>query len=178
MTAPQDGGGSASIITSAAFPALGAHYFGRAYFFVTALPSENVHVNYLTGRGQLPSGATADYSYGLGGTHLMANYFVFDPWQDWWRNSDTVLPVGEWICLEWEFDRDADTMHQWLNGAALTDQTVVGESPCCADKPWDAPTFAQQKIGWDYYQTTTIKNWDVFVDEVVLDDAPIGCLTD
>lgn len=176
MHAPDTGGSGASLTVSSAFPQLADHYFGRMYFRIDALPSAGVHVDYLTGSGPLAGGSDANYSFGLSGSRLMANYFVFSPWQDHWKNSAEEMPTNRWVCIEWEFDRLSDTLCQWLDGRPIEDQTVIGESPEVPGKAWRAPSFARQRIGYVYYQTSSTKNFNVWLDEVVLDESRIGCL--
>ena len=86
------------------------------------MPGQSYHALYRYG-GQLPSRSGTTFV----GSQLMANYDTPDsypsadgPRSDCWQHANrSVVPVGKWSCVEWQFDGPNNTMRIWLDGARL-----------------------------------------------------------
>jgi hypothetical protein len=107
----------------------------------------------------------------------MANYETNGVSSDCWQHSATAMPTGTWACVEWKFDGTQDRMELWLDGAKLDDLTVLGQGEGCighdTGDQWLAPTFERLRLGFESYQSDDPR--ELWIDDVVIDDAPIGC---
>ena len=174
------------------FPVPNNTYYGRMLFWLESAPTAAVHWTFLQGGGTVP-GQTyrALYRYGgqhpvSGGNQLMANYETPDsyggngPRSDCWKHAEgVVVPEGRWSCVEWKFDGMLDEMRLWLDGEAIDSLTVMGSGEGCVsadvNNTWTAPNFEYLEIGWESYQPDEERT--LFIDDLVIDTAPIGCPT-
>ena len=180
---------------AALFPAPGNAYFGRMMFRVESVPRASAHWTIIQSSGVVP-GQTyhAVYRYGgqqpitegttFIGSQLMANYDTPDfysgsgPGSDCWLHADKkVVPVGRWACAEWQFDGAHNTMRFWLDGVPLEALTMPGTGKGCVHQPatytWTAPAFQDVAVGWQSYMTDDART--MYIDDVVIDTAKIGC---
>ncbi len=72
----------------------------------------------------------------------------------------------EWFCIEWHHDRVAQTATLWIDGGEVLAVT--------ADDDPQMPMYDDISVGWANYQPAD-PQFVVFLDEVVLDDARVGC---
>ena len=177
------------------FPVPGNHFFGRMMFWLEAAPTGDVHWTILQSTGTVP-GQTyrAQYRYGgqhpimqggsFAGSQLMANYETPDsyggmgPSTDCWHHANqTVVPVGKWSCMEWEFDGTGNQLRFWLDSQPIESLTVNGTGQGCVSQSegyvWTAPTFSELEIGWESYQEDTART--AYIDDLALSTAKIGC---
>lgn len=191
------GGKTAFIQLSRAtvFPVPGNMYYGRMMFRLESAPEASVHWTFIQSGGVVP-GQTyhALYRYGgqqpvtQGGTfvgnQLMANYETPDsysgngPSSDCWHHAKgTVVPVGRWACVEWQFDGPNNALRMWLDGSALDDLTVQGQGQGCVHQPatfeWTAPKFDNLEVGWESYQGDSART--LYVDDLVIATTRVGC---
>lgn len=80
-------------------------------------------------------------------------------------------PSDGWLCIEWEYDGQANEMRYWMDGDLVEDMVVLGDE----DPPWTAPTFESFALGLHNFQPGTSDGYELWFDELVLDTAPIGC---
>jgi len=183
------------LAAASVFPVPGNVYFGRMMAWLDSAPDQSVHWTFIQGGGLVP-GQTYHALYRYGGQHpvtqggsfvgtqLMANYETPDsysgngPSSDCWNHANqTVMPVGRWACVEWQFDGPNDTMRFWLDGAAVDTLTVMGTGEGCGHQPnnytWTAPTFDRMDLGWESYQQDDART--IWIDDVVLSKTKIGC---
>jgi len=118
------------------------------------------------------------YRYGgMNDGELLANYETQGVGTDCWRGSDSVMPQGQWTCLEWHFDGNTDTMELYVDGQIIDDVTVVEMGDGCIAHDtgdyWYAPIFDTMRLGWEHYQATSAR--EMWIDDVALDDERIGC---
>ncbi|HEX7671084.1 MAG TPA: hypothetical protein VF395_15925, partial [Polyangiaceae bacterium] len=127
------GGKTAFIQLSRAtvFPVPGNMYYGRMMFRLESAPEASVHWTFIQSGGVVP-GDTYHALYRYGGQHpvtqggtfvgnqLMANYETPDsysgngPSSDCWHHAKgTVVPVGRWACVEWQFDGPNNALRMW-----------------------------------------------------------------
>lgn len=178
------------------FPVANDSFFGRARFFFESVPASEVHWTFLAGSGlRADDQHRAEYRYGgqkplldssgaFLGSQLMANYETPDfysgggPGSDCWHHSQArPVPVGRWVCVEWQFDGPNDAMRLWLDGEAAEDLTVNATGQGCVHQPagytWTAPSFERVSLGWQGYQPDERRT--VYVDDVALGTSRIGC---
>jgi hypothetical protein len=79
--------------------------------------------------------------------------------------------------VEWQFDGPNDAMNLWLDGRAIPGASVTGTGEGCvnaaANFEWTAPTFQTLDLGWEAYQTDTLRT--AWIDDVVLSTTRVGC---
>ncbi|MEA2698377.1 MAG: hypothetical protein QOI66_2648 [Myxococcales bacterium] len=166
------------------FPLPGNKLYGRMMFWLSQTPTE--HFNIIEATGPLP-GMTriAKYAYGGKFGGLMAAYTIRNQESDppTVDCGDKPSPPGyvekQWICVEWTFDGSKDEMHLSLDGRPQTAVDVVKTGGCSegaappADGLWHAPTFDKLFLGFFAHPFNVAI--DVFIDDVVISTAPIGC---
>lgn len=155
------------------FPVDGNHFFGRAWFHVDPI-APDTHSAALTARGQL-DGATAQYRLDSNGARFNSRY-VHNPTVEQHgglKKFGYDVPDQQWLCIEWEYDGEHDTMRYWMNGDEIADMTVT---PGSEEQPWVAPVFSDFEIGWRTYQAAqSAAAHDVVWDAVALATMRIGC---
>ena len=170
-----------SIASPSFFPAPGNQFYGRAWFYVTAVPPMTTHWTNISGEGRAPDAGTNVTAYvRYGGQvmkHLMANYDTSNVGSDCWQHSTVAMPEGTWNCYEWHFDQPNNRMELWLDGTQISALTVNGTGMGCITNglggKWILPQFDTLRLGWEHYQTSIpIEMW---VDDVALDSQRIGC---
>jgi len=196
-TEMQSGGKTAYIelASTSVFPVPNNMFYGRMMFRLESAPTQSVHWTFIQAGGVIP-GQQYHAIYRYGGQHpvtqgttfvgnqLMANYDTPDsysgtgPSSDCWHHANgTVVPVGRWSCVEWQFDGPNNTLRMWLDGKALDDLTVVGRGEGCVHQPatfpWTAPNFDRLSVGWESYQGDSART--LYIDNIVIDTKPIGC---
>lgn len=165
-------------------PVTGNNLFGRMRVWVNDLPSgdkndnELVHYSFISGSGHsAAAGGTTLVKYGaMNFKRFLANYWEGPTKYDCWRNSATAMPEGRWSCLEWQFDGPRNEARLWLDGAALTDATILGMGDGCVgttNQPWKFPVFDRLELGWQNYQLWS--GQELWVDDVAIGTARIGC---
>ncbi|MFO0617741.1 MAG: hypothetical protein U0414_34425 [Polyangiaceae bacterium] len=163
-----------------AFPIAGNIVYGRMMIYMDATANDGVHWTMIQGSGPLAGhdGVTSFYRYGgMWAGKMMANYETWGLSTDCWNNSEAVMPTGKWTCMEWKFDGPANDMHFWLDGKEISDLHVQDQGMGCGGHDlgdqWLAPTFEKMWLGWESYQNDDAR--EAWIDDVILDDAPIGC---
>lgn len=163
------------------FPVAGNSFYGRAWFYVAAVPANTTHWTNISGEGPVPDAGTNVRAFvRYGGQvmkRLMANYDTSNVGTDCWQHSTVAMPEGTWNCYEWHFDQPNNRMELWLDGTPLTQVTINGTGQGCIDNglggKWLLPQFDSLRLGWEHYQTSIpIQMW---VDDVALDTQRIGC---
>lgn len=156
--------------------------YGRFFLWVDRVPDSSVHYTFASGSGQLGS-LYAVYNYGgMGG--LMANYYKSsapDP-TDCWQTKSVPFPTGGWKCVAFRFDGKNNELAFSLDGVDVPELHVLGNSKTdqtCTipgvDGRWLAPVFDSVGVGWESYQHDAAGAHDAWIDDVILDDTPIGC---
>src|SRR5690606_20243872 len=99
-----------------------------------------------------------------------------------WTNHDTdpdgapqEPPENEWTCLEWEHKGSTNETRFFVDGvehpSLYTSATDHGGNQA---EDYILPTMTSFWFGWWQYQADP-EPFDVWIDEVALDDERIGC---
>lgn len=158
--------------------------YGRFMIWTDRIPDKTVHWTIAHGDGPLPGGLRATYNYGgMGG--LMANYYKDSKPQptDCWQTKSQAFPTGKWACVAFVLDGKTNQMRFSLDGVDIPELHVVGDAKTDAtctvkgvDGKWYAPSpFENVSVGWESYQHDSVGAHTAWIDDVVLDDAPMGC---
>jgi hypothetical protein len=155
-------------------------FFLRLRVWVDAFPSSPANAHYTLVEAMPQGGGTRVRA--LGGQSYPADGGPFwgigsdggasGDWTDWYAPRE-VAHAGRWVCAEMEL-RDADDfVRLTIDGVPNENLTVTGGSMHAG---FAFPTFDSLNIGWQLYQTPSDPGaYDVWIDDLVLDDAPIGC---
>lgn len=165
-----------------AFAPPGNSYFGRMYLYVTEFPSapDWAHYTLVEARGT----GSGDRVRPVGGQYAPTSSGAFwgigddgGPTGDWtnWRTS-APSEAGRWLCVEWEMDATNNFIRLSFDGVDNDDLTVDTTHHGGNDVDFVFPMFDDLKIGWQLYQGgTTPHEFDLWIDDVVLDVTRVGC---
>lgn len=180
-----DGGAGANVglRTVRGFPPARNTYFGRAFVWMAArAPTTHSTLFESGGRivdagifdGSLPDGGlNVSQRFSISGHQLEASYDTSPrpPTTDYARRSATAMPLDRWACLEWHFKGDTNELHFWLDGAELTDMTVLPTRV----PTWFAPDWVRVNVGLQLYRPDAVSDFDLWIDEVAINPTRVGC---
>lgn len=147
-------------------PALQSHVFGRLFYKIDKLPTKAMHWTTIEVDGPLANGTNARLRYGGEYDNFMANYVTGAG--EMGKFSKTPFPVDAWTCIEWEYVKATNTMRLWSDETLIADVEV-------SDPKWIHPKYDKLYVGWQNYQPNLVVPMNVWVDDVAVDDARIGC---
>jgi hypothetical protein len=89
--------------------------------------------------------------------------------------STTQLPFDQWVCVEWELDKGptmstdmgTGSMRFWVNDVEATDLHITNL--------YNQPFFGSTTLGLEITTNATASSLDVWLDEIAIDTARIGC---
>jgi hypothetical protein len=156
--------------------------YGRFMIWTPRIPDGSVHWTFAHGDGPAMSGTTANYNLGgMGG--LMANYYRdTNPAADCWQTKSSMFPTNRWVCVSFFYDGVNNEIRFWMDGVEVPELHVFGNQKTAmtctnssVDGKWYAPQFQNIGIGWESYQHDVDGGHDAWIDDIVLDSAPIPC---
>jgi hypothetical protein len=135
----------------------------RAFVFIPSATA-NLEPGLLDARQV--SGAFADIALSIGAGHTITVGDTVDP--PFTLHSSSMIPVDRWVCLEWviAFTGAVDT-HTSIDGSELGELHGSG--------PGIMPSFGQLRVGAAFLTSAGTPPLDLWFDDIVLDDKPIGC---
>lgn len=141
--------------------------YGRAMFYVDAVPSEGHHWDIVYAVSE--NGFNWEIG-GMFGPFLL----IVDP-PDEGVSSDP-FPVGEWFCLQWQFSYAGagqdHTFHAKLNGTTLTNGEFTGMDP--EGNTWEAGPWEVLRVGWTPYQAHDV-DIEMWIDDLAFGEQEIPC---
>jgi hypothetical protein len=147
-------------------PALQTHVFGRLFYKIDKVPTKAMHWTTIEVDGPLANGTNARLRYGGEYDNFMANYVTGAG--EMGKFSKTAFPVNQWTCLEWEYEKSTNTMRLWSDETLISDAEVT-------DPKWIHPKYDKLYVGWQNYQPNLVVPMNVWVDDVAVNAARIGC---
>jgi hypothetical protein len=179
------GNGQSRLQTDAIFPVTGGRYYGRMFVWIDALPTAPDWAHWtLVGA----SGDTHAGEIRVGGQwdRTRNRFGVGTDGGDTgdWTNLDgdpsgAVVPAAEdqWACIEWMHDASTDTTQFFWDATEHPSLATTATDHGGSSADYLLPDFRSVWIGWWLYQSgPTPDHFDVWIDEVVLDDERIGCV--
>ena len=153
--------GRAAINTDVIDPTTSGHIYVRAWFYIEPVAVTDISLVQI-GESVSPWAHASVSSVG-GGTQLFIN--TTSPTT---TRLGAAAPVDEWFCLELHVDvsATAGTIEHWLHGTRETSVTGIDTLP--------AQGMELVTVGAPYTGPSQVPA-RIYVDEVVVDDAPIGC---
>jgi hypothetical protein len=190
----KSGSGASYLKETKTFPAPGNTYYGRAFFRFKNLPTPNPDASFAyshwtiaaaSGSGTMGeirvSGQmqNAKNFFGVGTDSTPEEAGTGD-----WTNSDNdpgggpvQPPLSQWLCIEWEHSGATnETRFYWdavEHPSLYTTATVHGGNQA---NQYILPTFDNVWVGWQEYQGTGGEIFELWVDEIAIDSARIGCV--
>jgi hypothetical protein len=155
--------GQAFVDESSTLPATTISAYTRAFFFIPVLsPYVNTLMQFV--QGVAPNNNIDVNVTSAGHMELYNTVANLD------QTLSAMPKVGQWFCVEWEVDFTAPQQSKlWLDGNPLTDLTT-------AQATESNPPLGIVNIGTLlYYPTTNLPAYDMWIDDVVIDNKPIGC---
>jgi hypothetical protein len=165
------------------FPEPNDTFWGRMFFYIDLLPvtPTGAHFTLVEGAG---TGDTSKVR--VGGQYRKFGVGTDGgPSGDWTNidqdpTQDTAKEVPEktFVCLEWQYKGDTNETHFYLNGvehpSLATSLTVVHGGN--AGVQYHLPQFTSLWVGWWMYQAVPMPDhYDIWIDELAIDGARIGC---
>jgi hypothetical protein len=98
-----------------------------------------------------------------------------------WTNLDgddgaKPVPVQTWVCLEWMHKGDTSETKFWWDGVEHPSLATTESMHGGSDDPYTLPDFKSIWFGWWLYQEDPVPDhYDVWIDEIAVDYARIGC---
>ncbi len=186
------GNGMSAIAETKTFPATNNDYFGRAFVYFESLPTPATGYTYshwtllaasgtkVSGEirvsGQMQNGASY---WGVGTDNRVDPDGTGD-----WTNSDkdpngkpAPVPTGQWLCVEWMHKGSTNETSFWWDAVEHPSLHTTPSTPHGGNKtePIILPQFTNVWLGWAEYQPTT-EPFELWLDEIAIDPARIGCV--
>jgi hypothetical protein len=148
--------GHGTVYTPLAYPY--PDLYVRAFVFVPALTSPLMALMTMVQRNS--PYATMQLSFENG------SFSVWDSLDNSHSTSVAPMATGQWLCLEWQvhYNYTTGSTRVWLDG-----QQILSGNGLITDPD---PFYYYLRIG---LEATTATATDVWVDELVADEQPIGC---
>lgn len=173
------GGSSAALITRALPPATDRLYV-RAYVKLSrplgANPTSNNHET-LIGIRATPGDGNNEVRFGeikgAIGTNEVPSDDIAPPYAAWGLGAQ--VPANTWACFEVAFlaDLPYHELHAWVDGELVHSVTTLDDWDHRAlPATWMQGKFTEVLLGWQSFSSNTV---DLWIDDVVLSTAPIGC---
>lgn len=174
---------SVAMLTEAlTFPAPNNSFYARAYlYFAPELPTApggDFHMGFILGIGKNDLGDVQAGAGMIGGEKQYLGYSIFfgPPKYEFGPWSKSKVEPSRWQCLELFEDGSSPNEEKrkvWLDGVELTDlrSTSANQGAPANHKPpiWSGASFGV----WEYHPTPLLS--DVWLDDIRVSDAPIGC---
>jgi hypothetical protein len=154
--------------------ALKGHHFGRAYFMITPMPPTN-HTEYIfAGTTGFPELKYLEVASAAPLVWQLTYVTEVPPGTGEDYHSGGKVPIGQWFCLEWEFNDAPDqaAVYQDGNATAAFAQNTFTYNGATAGL---VGGFAAFGFGYYAWHPATYA-FDVYYDDIVLDTKRVGCL--
>jgi hypothetical protein len=173
------GGSSTSMIFLEKLPpALQKHYFGRLYYYTTGFPNESGgHTAYITSSNTLSGFPDHDHHLELASYYDNGATWQMTYWQGdgpEYIGSGGQIPKAQWFCLEWEFNDAPDQIAVWVDGDGSTRGASFRNINNHASNLLGKMTTLG--LGFRTWHPMGAPDIDIYIDDVVLDSARVGCL--
>jgi hypothetical protein len=157
----------------------GKTYFGRVFAYVT--PAASVSHNRFIGTGgdlANPDGGTtrlnSNYGVDMVNKAFVSHFGLSEAGTvlyDTGARSNTPIPIAAWHCWEWKWDGQHNEEHLWVDEVEVTGAAVLSSQNWYAPQPFDFLEIGLRL----YHDEPGITAYDVWFDEMALDDTRIGC---
>ncbi|HEY3494601.1 MAG TPA: hypothetical protein VGK73_07940 [Polyangiaceae bacterium] len=177
--------GLAFIKTDAPFPVADNKYYARIFVYFDALPTEPEWAHWTVSAGS-ENGEINEFEARTGGQWdgtsnrfgVGSDHGDTGDWTTLTEDDPMAVPEREWVCLEWMNDGGADEVRVWVNDEEHPSlHTTATDHGGSSTEDYILPDFGWVWFGWWHYQAdTNPPEFDVWIDEIVVDDERIGCV--
>jgi hypothetical protein len=122
------------------------------------------------------------YTYGGGGHSDRFSAYYLAPGYDCCMpcagpGAPVAITLGQWTCLEWQFDGAQNEMRLWADGVLIPELTVSGATTAgsCVGATFTGGVFDQVSLGWAKVNSEDAGTMDMWLDDVSIDTQRIGC---
>src|SRR5450432_225883 len=165
------------------FPEMNDTFWGRMFFYIDALPvtPTGAHFTVVEGAGTgdtskvREGGQYRKFGVGTDGGPT-GDWTNID--QDPTKDTAKEIPEKTFVCIEWEYKGDTNETHFYADGvehpSLATSPTVMHGANSAVQ--YVLPQFTSLWLGWWLYQAGPMPDhYDVWIDEIAIDKARIGC---
>jgi hypothetical protein len=182
-----NGNGPSYIRETKSFPATNNSYWGRMFVWFESLPAAPLTYAHWTFAAATGTGVPGEIR--LSG-QLQNGKNLFGVGTDNqtptgtgdWTNSDkdpanapVAVPTKQWLCIEWLHQGSTNETRFFWDAVEHPSLYTSSSKHGGNANAYVLPQFAALWVGWNEYQTTTEK-FEMWVDEIALDDQRIGCV--
>ncbi len=179
-----EGNGLAMLTNESVFPVAGNSYYARAFVRFSELPTAPMWAHWTISGAE---GSQTDAEIRVGGqwdgqTNRFGVGTDHGPTGDWTHldndpaGAPLPVPAFEWVCLEWHNDGTTHESYFWWNEQEHPSLHTSSSEHGGSDDEYLLPQFESIWFGWWLYQADPQPDaYDVWIDEIVIDDEPIGC---
>jgi hypothetical protein len=159
------------IITKNAPVALRGHHHGRAYFFVTPRPPAQHMELLFAGSTGFPDLKYLEVAT-IGEAWQLTFVQQVAPTGESYKAAAGAVPLAAWSCLQWEMNDTPDQISLTVDGAT---PIVFGDITFAGKNTGLVGGFADFGFGFYIWHPVSYP-FDVYLDDIALDAAPIACL--
>jgi len=173
----------AYVKNSSIFPVANNDYFGRMFLRVARFSTVD-WAHWTIGEAAGNGDGSKIRVGGQYKTDAVANRWGIGsdggPTGDWTTHDNdpdgapTEPPTNTWVCLEWEHKGSTNETHFFVDGVLHPSLSTTASSHGGTADDYILPEVTSFWFGWWQYQADT-EPFDVWIDEVALDDVRIGC---
>lgn len=178
--------GPSYIKETTTFPALAGGYYARAFIYFTHMPTTGMTYAHWTAFASSTSigeiRLSGQYQNGKNlwgvGTDSGMNASGTGDWttnDNDPANAPRTIPIGEWMCVEWQHDSANDTTRVWWDGVEHPSLATSATHHGGNTNPFAIPDITAAWFGWQEYQTST-QEFELWIDELAIDSQRIGCV--
>ncbi len=181
-----NGNGRGRLTVSGLAPA-GNSLYGVMHVWVTAFPSAPDYAHYTlaefagTGSGTLLRPIGGQYVPAQGVANPAGSFWGVGSdggptgdWTNWRRTAPSV--AGQWLCLEWRMNAADGAIDVWIDGIAKPELSVTRTMHGGTSVDLTFPAIDRAWFGWWLYQAApTPAAFEVWLDDLALGDARLGC---
>jgi hypothetical protein len=159
------GGGHVTVTEKKTFPIAGNNLYARMFVWFEDDITTSGHFSIAEGAGTGNSarirfgGQFKEFGVGTDGGGS----------GDWTDHDSVVVPSKKWLCVEFQFQGDANQFHVWQDDVARPALT----SGATKHGGFVMPQFTSLWFGWWMYNANEPQ--DLWIDEIAIDSKPIGC---
>ena len=175
------------IIASNVGAGLTVNNFGRAYFYASPKPVSVDTGLIFGGTAGFPSPNYMSIASSNGGWQFGYIQLMGSPVGEVQNYPTAQMPAATWMCLEWEFNDQPDTINVWGDGqliGTLDNNDIDYPAGHAAGTPLYngmnsglIGSFVDFGFGFYDWHPMTV-GFDVYYDDIVLDTKRVGCLSE
>jgi len=178
-----DDNGLSLIHTTEPFPVANNRYYGRLFVWFDSMPTAPEWAHWTIAASETDADDTeirvgGQYDNTINRFGVGTDHGPTGDWTNLDEDPGDPVPVRTWVCVEWLHDGAADVTDFWWDGVARPSlHTTATDHGGSSSAEYLMPDIDSMFVGWWLYQAGTVPDhFDVWIDEVAIDDERIGCV--